>query len=981
MFRRQVQVLSAVVFAGSLLVGCGGDTTPPPSAGPVGVPEFQAVNYNEKQSTAVAGDLAASARDYLVAAPELTGRGGDWQVRGTTKSRAGGNHVRMQQLQDGVRVWGGDVVVHANKSQFTSVKGNLVKNLEGFSTVPTFEEGLAMRTAKQAYAGSVKQVAAPLAYSREKSELVIFPMAGRDARLAWHVSFFTELQAGQAPGLWNYFIDAKSGEVLSKFNAIHTLLEQASGPGGNPKVTRTWNMELDVEPDGAAFKMDTARLQTVDLNNGTSGGTIVTGPLDNIGDAPINDAHGFAEQTLNMLQEWYGYNSIDNNGFVIKSRVHYGVNYENAFWDGTQMTYGDGESFFYPLSGAIDVVAHEVDHGFTTFHSDLIYSGESGGMNESFSDIAGTIAEFFDEGASADFDLGEDIFQEVGAALRFMCDPTADGVSIDHYSDYAGQDVHYTSGIQNKAFCRAAKRLGSGDPEGTATVDSVKKVGQAFYVANESYWTASSTFQQGCQGVLDAATELGFSDEEKSHIRTSFVDVGVYCDGEVEPLICDDTFTAESGTVTSPSYPNNYPNNFSRTYCIIPTSGTPATLHFTAFNTESGYDFVTLKDGIGNVFSTTSGTTAPADVTSTIIAIKFTTDGSVVRTGWSADWATGSTTNELPTVAITSPANGAEVEGLVAIAATAEDADGTVAKVTFSLPDGTTVEDTTAPYTAAWDSTTVADGIYTISATATDNLGGTSTAASVSVEVSNATECVDDTFSATNLPVAIPDNFPGGLTSSISIGAPGTVGTLALSLNITHSWRGDLRVILSSPSGQQYTVADRTGGSADNLVITNLEIPAFVGASVAGPWSLKVIDTAGSDTGSLVSWSLTVVGNCAQSGDWSGKAEPSVSLIDNGTVCTNLTISGQTGDAASTKLDVDGTHTWRSALRATLAHNGVTVPAFGTGTFPTNTGAFSLHDRPVGGLSGDVNGLWTLCVTDADAFNDTGILQSWSVHD
>lgn len=980
MFRKTRQTLSAVVIAGSLLVGCGESTSPEPT-GPVGVPEVQAIDYSDKTSTAAAGDLATAAREYVLAAPELTTRGGDWAVRATIKSK-GSTHVRMQQLHEGVRVWGGDIVTQVANGQFRSVKGNMVKNLEGFNVKPTFEQSLAMRVAKGQYASGVKHASAKLDYSRESSELVIFPMAGRDAKLAWHVTFFTELQAGQAPGLWNYFIDAQSGEILAKYNAIHTVLEQGSGPGGNAKVARTWNMQLDVEPDGANYKMDTARLRTTDMMNSTTGsGTVVSGPLTAVGDAPENDGHGFAEQVLNMYQEWYGQNSIDNAGFIIKSRIHYGSNYENAFWDGTQMTYGDGATTFHPLSGAIDVVAHEVSHGYTTFHSNLTYSGESGGMNESFSDIAGTIAEFYSEGAAADFDLGEDIFKAANQALRYMCNPTADGVSIDHYSNYAGQGVHFSSGIQNKAFCRAAKRFASGSPDGTATQASVRRVGEAFFLANATKWTASSTFQQGCQGVLDAATDLNFTAAEKTALRASFVDVGVYCDGEVEPLICDTTLTAESGTVTSPNFPQPYANSYSHTTCIIPASGTPATLHFTDFNTEAGYDFVTLKDGMGTVFSRTSGTTAPADVTSTVIAIKFTTDSSVVRPGWRATWSTGTTTNQLPTVSITAPTNGAEVEDTVIVAATAADADGTVAKVTFTLPDGTTVEDTTAPYTATWDSNTVADGVYTITAIATDNLGAASAPASVSVEVSNAIECVDDTFSATNLPVAIPDNFPGGLTSSISIGAPGTVGTLSLSLNIQHTWRGDLRVILSSPTGQQYTVHDRSGGSADNLVLTNLEIPAFVGASVAGPWTLKVIDTAGGDTGTIVSWSLTLVGNCAPSGDWSGKAEPNVNLVDNGSVCTNLTISGQTGDAASTKLDIDGTHTWRSALRATLTHNGVTVPAFPVLTLPANTGTFSLHDRPVPGLSGDVNGLWTLCVIDSDAFNDVGILASWSVHD
>jgi cubilin len=118
--------------------------------------------------------------------------------------------------------------------------------------------------------------------------------------------------------------------------------------------------------------------------------------------------------------------------------------------------------------------------------------------------------------------------------------------------------------------------------------------------------------------------------------------VGVYCDGRVEPLICDETITAESGEVTSPNFPQNYPDMHKKTTCIIPASGNATTLHFTNFNTEQDYDFVTLKDGTGAVLSQTSGATAPADVTGSTIVIKFASDQSVNAPGWRAVWGTGS---------------------------------------------------------------------------------------------------------------------------------------------------------------------------------------------------------------------------------------------------------------------------------------------------------------------------------------------------
>ena len=501
-------------------------------------PVVEAVDIKDTSAPAMVGDPAAAAISY---AHQFDGELGlsaldEFEVRQVRRGQGQALHVRMRQVHDGLPVWGSGVVVHATADdRFVGLSGALVKGLKGVETRASISAEDALAIGKSAYAGRARNGdSAGLTFSRETAELVVFPDK-KGARTAWHVVFFTELQAGMKPGLWNTFVDAATGEVIHRFNAIHTL-EQASGPGGNPKVARQWVAQLDVEPSAGGFAMSTARLVTTNMNGGTSGpGTVVEGPLDPIGDAPINDAHGFAEQTLNMLQEWYGHNSIDDAGFVIRSRVHYGVSYENAFWDGSQMTYGDGASIFYPLSGDIDVVSHEINHGFTTFHSDLIYSSQSGGLNESFSDIAGTIAEYYAEGDAADFDLGRDIFQG-DAALRFMCDPPADGASIDHISEYyEGLDVHYSSGISNKAFCLTARRLASGDPNGSANQASVRRAGQAWYEANASYWTPSSTFEQGCQGIIAAATALGFSADEIAAIDQSWQDVGIACDGGPGP--------------------------------------------------------------------------------------------------------------------------------------------------------------------------------------------------------------------------------------------------------------------------------------------------------------------------------------------------------------------------------------------------------------------------------------------------------------
>lgn len=553
----------------------------------------------------------------------------------------GQHHVRMNQTLDGVRVYGADVVVHLQDKNVVGLGGNVLAEVdtEEFSSKPAFDQRRALELAKKDRLGIAK-----IESSREEATLIVWLDGNKMPHLAYHTTFFTEHSDLMKPGLWNHIIDANTGKVIRSWNALHTL-SQASGASGNAKFSHAWVAELDVESSGTSFIAQTSRLKTLNLKNATSGGTVFNGTLASFGDAAGNDAHGYAEVTLNMLRDWQGKNSIDNAGFVILSRVHYSRNYENAFWDGTQMTYGDGASFFYPLSGAIDVVAHEINHGFTEKHSGLVYTGQAGGMNESFSDVAGVTASFYYNASDASFDLGENIFKTAGA-LRYMCDPTADGSSIDNASKMtASLDPHYSSGVGNKAFCRAAKRFSSGSPTGAPTADGVKRASQAWFKANGSYWTSTTSFVQACQGIYDAAGALGYTATELGYLRDAWADVGVTCGGGNKPPPtgtfpeCDETITSNSGTITSPNYPAVYGNNYAKTWCVIPASGSTVTLKFDSFATETNYDYVYVYGADGAQVSKTSGTAAPASITANKIAVKFTTDYSVTKKGFTASFS------------------------------------------------------------------------------------------------------------------------------------------------------------------------------------------------------------------------------------------------------------------------------------------------------------------------------------------------------
>ncbi|TMQ27939.1 MAG: hypothetical protein E6J90_01420 [Deltaproteobacteria bacterium] len=397
-----------------------------------------------------------------------------------------------------------------------------------------------------------------------------------------------------------------------------------------------------------------------------------------------------------------------------------------------------------------------------------------------------------------------------------------------------------------------------------------------------------------------------------------------------------------------------------------------------------------LPAGVTGTFSpnsVTAGSSSTLTVTVPAATGASTTNLTVTGTGTSATHTasaslTVTNNNQAPTVSITAPTAGSTVSGTITVSANAADADGTVASVKFTLPDGTTVTDTTAPFSTTFDTTRVTDGAgKTITATATDNQGATSSATVMFTIANGGGACINGTFTSTDVPKSIPDNNATGITSNLPVVGNGAVGTLSLSLNITHTFRGDLVVTLISPGGTQFIVSNRAGGSADNIVITNQVITAFNGQVAAGTWKLKVQDLAAIDVGTLNSWSLNIVGNCNPVVHWSGSASPNLPTIDNGTACTSLTVATTGGSASVAKLDISGRHDFCSILRGTLAHNGVTVAAFPTGTFPSGACNFSFTNRAVPGLSGDSSGTWTLCIVDTDAFGDTGTLNTWAVHD
>ncbi|HCV52924.1 M4 family metallopeptidase [Exiguobacterium sp.] len=472
-----------------------------------------------------AGKLTkASSEPAATIVKDFVNKKGDFAVQNVEKDGSS-QIVRLQQEVDGVPVFGSVVVGNVAKDGTLKAIVNdaiNVKGKPGLAKKATLSEKKAIKLYQKAIKASEFEVA-------PKAELVIYPVKN-DAVYAYKVT--STVLAGKEPSRWTYFIDANSGKVLNKF-------DQLAHATGTDVLGRsvTFNTTLSA---GKYYLQDTTRgkgIYTYDAKNRTSLPGTLWADADNVFNATYDraavSAHVNAAKTYDFYKNTYGRNSYDNAGARLNSTVHYSTSYNNAFWDGTKMVYGDGDgSTFTYLSGALDVVAHELTHAVTEYTAGLVYQNESGAINEAVSDIMGTVAEY-SVGSNFDWLVGEDIYTPgvSGDALRSMSNPAAYG-DPDHYSKrYTGtQDnggVHTNSGIVNKA----AYLLGNGGTFYNVSVTGVgvPKLGAIYYRALTVYLTPNSNFSSLRAAVVQSAKDLyGSTSAEATAAAKSFDAVGVY---------------------------------------------------------------------------------------------------------------------------------------------------------------------------------------------------------------------------------------------------------------------------------------------------------------------------------------------------------------------------------------------------------------------------------------------------------------------
>ena len=448
----------------------------------------------------------------------------------------GFTHYRYQQYHRGLRVDGGELLVHEQNGRVHTLNGKLVRGLQADvrTTLPANQAlQLALKhipaqrymwesPAAEALLRRIKQD--PKATFYPKPELVLVAPGGTqqpaDFLAVWKIEVFAEQPSVRK----ELFVSAQDGTVLEEIN----LLCDQNTPGtATTKYSGNRSIITDSVDVGVYRLVETTRgngVETYNMKHGTDHSKAVDfidddnnwNNVNSTKDEVATDAHWGAEMTYDYYFKNYKLASVDGNDMPMIGFVHYDQSWSNAQWTGEWARFGDGNgSSWNPLT-SLDVVGHEFTHGVTGFSAALRYRNESGALNESFSDIFGTAIEFWAQPEQADWLVGED-FVISGSPLRNMANPKAE----DDPDTYQGQHwvfgsddnggVHTNSGVQNKWFyLLSVGGTGTNDNDAAYNLTGlgIDTAGAIAFRNLQNYLVVLSTFADAREGSMQAAEDL-----------------------------------------------------------------------------------------------------------------------------------------------------------------------------------------------------------------------------------------------------------------------------------------------------------------------------------------------------------------------------------------------------------------------------------------------------------------------------------------
>ncbi len=819
-----------------------------------------------------------------------------WQLIRNDKDDLGFTHSRYQQYYQNIKVITGEYILHVKGSQINSANGIFYSQLS-ISTTASITAQQALDQAKKDIGASkylwecsvAEQIALTGKVYTPIGELVILPSLTGDKKQKPILCWKFDVYATTPHERYNVYVDANTGKIVFKENRICTITTNGTAV---TKYSGVQTIGVDSLSPTSYRLREYSRgsgVETYNMQKGTTYASAVDfSDNDNYWNTTTNqddaalDAHFGAEKTFDYYFNIHNRNSYDNLGSILQSYVHYSSSYNNAFWNGTVMTYGDGNgTTFSPLT-VLDIAAHELSHGVTEYTSNLVYSYESGALNESFSDIFGVSVDFYTNPSTANWIIGDQCYTPAtaGDGIRFMNNPNLEGdpdtyLGLNWYtgtSDYGG--VHYNSGVQN--FWYYLLSTGGSGTNDKGFVYNVSGIGinnarLVAYRNNSYYLTSGSQYADAAYYAVKSANDIfGNCSNYSLQVKNAWDAVGVYTNNLNSLAVTSFTgasclgaplqLNASGGTVFSWTGPNGF----------ISTSQNPVIS--AASNNNNGSYTCIITDANG-----CSG--------SSIVKIKLNTSPSIIVSGG----------------------------GIICSGSSVQlNANGSV----------------------------YGQG---------QNTGSNSNS------------------------LAIPDYPAAGVSSPIIV-AGSTLASSIVSVTIDsliHTYDGDLKIELISPSGSSIILTNSVGAAGNNFIKTkfvpvgtsiNNGTAPFTGSyapsqsfssltgAANGTWSLKITDLGSVDVGTLYKWSIELPANSITSYNWT----PSTGL-DNATITNPTASPTQATTYTATSTDLNGctasgtTAVDIGTLSLSETHTNVLCKGGATGKATVNV---------IGNISGAISYLW-----------------------
>lgn len=451
-------------------------------------------------------------------------------------------HVRIKQQYKGYPVWGGDAAIHGDKMNGTIYQD---LNVDLQNTPPqVFQAAQTNKALANAISAFETKTTSKQIISQSKNQLMVYI----DKKNKAHWVFYINLLAKTPNNIHSepaYIMDANTFEIYEQWNNLKTLDDvQVGGEGGNSNGSWIYdytgddwvakkfkshlpalNIKRDADKGICYFQNEDITIR--DINNQAilqfacptvdeqHNNLYWDGDFGSIngGLSPGNDVLYNAALVKSMYGDLFNLLLLTDdqgNPMIMNFRI-LNSNSGNAGWSDftLDIEIGDGGEHYYPLT-SLDVIAHELSHGFTAQNAGLIYNGQSGALNESFSDMAAKMAEAYANDGQNDWVLGKSIAKDEKDISRYMDNPRHDCIgktklescSIDNAKDYIdGFEVHFASGIFNKAFYLLS----------TSQDWNIYKAFQVMVQANLRYWMPNSTFSEAACGVMDATHDYGYN--------------------------------------------------------------------------------------------------------------------------------------------------------------------------------------------------------------------------------------------------------------------------------------------------------------------------------------------------------------------------------------------------------------------------------------------------------------------------------------